>query len=59
LLGGRDGRLLLVTACALVGRPAWGLVAVTATAGAALVIRLMLVRTAVLAGVRRAMKVGS
>jgi hypothetical protein len=44
LLGGRDGRLLLVTACSLVGRPAWALVAVTATAGAALVARLLLVR---------------
>jgi CDP-L-myo-inositol myo-inositolphosphotransferase len=50
LLGGRDGRLLLVTACALVGRPAWALIAVTATAGAALVIRLILVRTGDLAG---------
>jgi phosphatidylglycerophosphate synthase len=58
LLGGRDGRLLLVTACALVGRPAWALVAVTATAGAALVIRLMLVRTGVLAGRSGAMKEG-
>ena len=43
LLGGRDGRLLLVTACALVGRPAWGLVAITVTAGAALATRLVLV----------------
>jgi choline kinase/phosphatidylglycerophosphate synthase len=50
LLGGRDGRLLLVTACALVGRPAWALVAVTATAGAALVARLLLVRARVVAG---------
>jgi len=50
LLGGRDGRLLLVTACALVGRPVWALVAVTATAGAALVARLLLVRARVVAG---------
>jgi choline kinase/phosphatidylglycerophosphate synthase len=49
LLGGRDGRLLLVTVCALVGRPAWALVAVTATAGAALVARLLLVRARVVA----------
>ena len=50
LLGGRDGRLLLITACALVGRPAWALVAVTATAGAALVIRVLLVRARGVAG---------
>jgi phosphatidylglycerophosphate synthase len=49
LLGGRDGRLLLITACALVGQPAWALVAVTATAGAALVARLLLVRARVVA----------
>jgi choline kinase/phosphatidylglycerophosphate synthase len=49
LLGGRDGRLLLVTVCALAGRPAWALVAVTATAGAALVARLLLVRARVVA----------
>ena len=42
LLGGRDGRLLLITAFALVGRPSWALVAVPATAGAALVARLVL-----------------
>jgi hypothetical protein len=45
LLGGRDGRLLLVSACALVGRPVWALVAMTATAGAALVAILALVHT--------------
>jgi 1L-myo-inositol 1-phosphate cytidylyltransferase / CDP-L-myo-inositol myo-inositolphosphotransferase len=44
LLGGRDGRLLLITVCALMGRPVWALVAVTTTAGAALVIRLVFVR---------------
>ncbi len=60
LLGGRDGRLLLITACALVGRPAWALVAVTATAGAALVIRLVLVRARVVADrSQRASKEGS
>jgi 1L-myo-inositol 1-phosphate cytidylyltransferase / CDP-L-myo-inositol myo-inositolphosphotransferase len=50
LLGGRDGRLLLVTTFALVGRPTWALIAVTATVGAALAIRLLLVRARVLAG---------
>jgi CDP-L-myo-inositol myo-inositolphosphotransferase len=44
LLGGRDGRLLLVAIAALVGRPAAALAAVTATAGVTLVLRLVLAR---------------
>jgi 1L-myo-inositol 1-phosphate cytidylyltransferase / CDP-L-myo-inositol myo-inositolphosphotransferase len=47
LLGGRDGRLLLATAGALLGRPTWALIALTATAGVALVARLVLVRARV------------
>ena len=45
LLGGRDGRLLLVTIAALVGVPVAGLVAVIATAGLTLLLRLVLVRS--------------
>jgi 1L-myo-inositol 1-phosphate cytidylyltransferase / CDP-L-myo-inositol myo-inositolphosphotransferase len=48
LLGGRDGRLLLVAIAALAGRPAWALVAVGVTAAVSLVIRMVSVR--VLAG---------
>jgi 1L-myo-inositol 1-phosphate cytidylyltransferase / CDP-L-myo-inositol myo-inositolphosphotransferase len=44
LLGGRDGRLLLVAIAALAGRPAWALVAVGATTGVSLVIRMVTVR---------------
>ena len=46
LFGGRDGRLLLVTPGAIASRPAWALVAVTVTAGASLVLRLLLVLAA-------------
>ena len=45
LLGGRDGRLLVVTITALVGVPIAGLITVTATAGVTLVLRLVLVRS--------------
>jgi phosphatidylglycerophosphate synthase len=48
LLGGRDGRLLLIAIAALAGRPAWALVAVGVTAALSLVIRMVTVR--VLAG---------
>ncbi len=44
LLGGRDGRLLLVTIAALVGRPMAALAVVAATAGLTLLLRLVLVR---------------
>jgi CDP-L-myo-inositol myo-inositolphosphotransferase len=45
LLGSRDGRLLFVTIAALVGVPVAGLVAVIATAGLTLLLRLVLVRS--------------
>ena len=45
LFGGRDGRLLLVTIAALVGRPMAALVAIAATAGLTLLVRLVLVRS--------------
>jgi CDP-L-myo-inositol myo-inositolphosphotransferase len=44
LLGGRDGRLMLVALGALAGRPTWALLAMTATAATALLIRLWSVR---------------
>jgi CDP-L-myo-inositol myo-inositolphosphotransferase len=44
LLGGRDGRLLLIALGALIDRPAWALIAVIATAAAALAARLLTVR---------------
>jgi 1L-myo-inositol 1-phosphate cytidylyltransferase / CDP-L-myo-inositol myo-inositolphosphotransferase len=44
LLGGRDGRLLLVAVFALLGQPAAALAAVTLTAGLTAVARLYLVR---------------
>ncbi len=44
LFGGRDGRLLLVTIAALVGRPMVALAAIAATAGLTLLLRLVLVR---------------
>ena len=40
LLGGRDGRLMLVALGALAGRPTWALLTMTATAATALLIRL-------------------
>ena len=45
LLGGRDGRLLMVALGALAGRPTWALVAMIATATTALVVRLWSVHT--------------
>jgi 1L-myo-inositol 1-phosphate cytidylyltransferase / CDP-L-myo-inositol myo-inositolphosphotransferase len=50
LLGGRDGRLLLVTIAALAGRPLVALAAVVATAGLTLLLRLVLVRKGRLLG---------
>lgn len=44
LFGGRDGRLLVVTIAALIGRPIAGLTVVAATAGLTLLLRLVLVR---------------
>jgi CDP-L-myo-inositol myo-inositolphosphotransferase len=44
LLGGRDGRLFLVAVCAVLGRPALGLLLVAATSAAALALRLYFVR---------------
>jgi 1L-myo-inositol 1-phosphate cytidylyltransferase / CDP-L-myo-inositol myo-inositolphosphotransferase len=44
LLGGRDGRLMLVALGALAGRPAWALLTMTATAATALLVRLWCVR---------------
>ena len=46
LLGGRDARLLFVAVAALVGRPAWGLIAIVVTSGVTLVTRVALVRSA-------------
>jgi pheromone shutdown protein TraB len=43
-LGGRDGRLLLVTAWAVMGRPLAALVAFSAAWVVSLVIRVLLVR---------------
>jgi hypothetical protein len=43
LLGGRDGRLLLVAVFAVIGYPALGLVAITLTAGVTGALRLYLV----------------
>jgi phosphatidylglycerophosphate synthase len=43
LLGGRDGRLLLIALVALAGRPVWGLAAIVAATGATLVLRLAFV----------------
>jgi hypothetical protein len=44
LLGGRDGRLLLVMIASLVGRPLAALAVVAASGGLTLLLRLMLVR---------------
>ena len=49
LLGGRDGRLLLVTVCAILGRPAVALIAVAVTSGLTLALRLWIVRRGLLA----------
>ena len=46
LLGGRDARLVFVAVAALVGRPAWGLIAIVVTSGVTLVTRVALVRSA-------------
>jgi choline kinase/phosphatidylglycerophosphate synthase len=43
-LGGRDGRLLLVTAAALASTPLWGLFAIVVTGGLSLVARVFSVR---------------
>jgi len=47
LLGGRDGRLLLVAVGAILGRPAAPLIAVTVTSGVSLALRLWLIRRTV------------
>jgi 1L-myo-inositol 1-phosphate cytidylyltransferase / CDP-L-myo-inositol myo-inositolphosphotransferase len=46
LLGGRDGRLLIVTICAILGRPALALIAIAVTSGLTLALRLWIVRRA-------------
>jgi choline kinase/phosphatidylglycerophosphate synthase len=43
LLGGRDGRLLLVALAALAGQPLWALGAIVVTCGLSLVLRLVFV----------------
>jgi len=43
LLGGRDGRLLLVALAALVGKPHWALAAIVGTCGLSLALRLVFV----------------
>lgn len=43
-LGGRDGRLLLVTAAALASAPFWGLLAIVVTGGLSLIARVLSVR---------------
>jgi hypothetical protein len=52
ILGGRDGRLLIVTVAALFGRPVVALVAVTITTFSSLLIRIALTR-ATIAAARR------
>ena len=47
LLGGRDGRLLLVAVGSILGRPAAALIAVTATSAVSLPLRLWLIRRSV------------
>src|SRR5205807_1795539 len=44
LLGGRDGRLLLVAVCSILGRPAPALISVTVTSAVSLALRLRIVR---------------
>jgi len=44
LLGGRDGRLLLIAVAALLGRPQWALAAVVTTAAVSLSLRLVIAR---------------
>ncbi|HWO69621.1 MAG TPA: NTP transferase domain-containing protein [Actinomycetota bacterium] len=44
LLGGRDGRLLLVAVGALLGQPAWTLVAIVLTSALSLTLRVVLAR---------------
>jgi CDP-L-myo-inositol myo-inositolphosphotransferase len=44
LLGGRDGRLLLVAVAALLGHPQWALVAVVVTAAVSLSLRIVIAR---------------
>jgi len=52
LLGGRDGRLLVIVVCALFGAPALALAVVTATSFASLLIRLVLTRATIRAAGR-------
>ena len=47
LLGGRDGRLLLVAVGSILGRPAAALIAVTVTSALSLAFRLLLTRRSV------------
>ncbi|HEX9236730.1 MAG TPA: NTP transferase domain-containing protein, partial [Actinomycetota bacterium] len=47
LLGGRDGRLLLVAVGSILGRPAWALIAVTVSSALSLGLRLWLIRRSV------------
>ena len=47
LLGGRDGRLLLVAVASIYGRPAAALIAVTVTSAISLALRLWLIRRSV------------
>ena len=44
LLGGRDGRLLLVAVCSILGRPTLALITVTVTSAVSLALRLRIVR---------------
>ena len=44
LLGGRDGRLLLVAVGAILNRPAMALAAVTATSFVSLAVRVLVIR---------------
>jgi hypothetical protein len=43
LLGGRDGRLLLVALAALAGQPLWALAVIVVTCGLSLILRLVFV----------------
>jgi 1L-myo-inositol 1-phosphate cytidylyltransferase / CDP-L-myo-inositol myo-inositolphosphotransferase len=52
LLGGRDGRLLVIAVCALFGQPVLALALVTATSFASLIARLALTRATIRAASR-------
>jgi len=52
VLGGRDGRLFLVTICAVLGRPVLGLILVTVTTVLSLVVRVSLTRATIIAARR-------